>query len=173
MPLLTIASAVSRMSCSLTLQANLFQLFQPIGGVCANELPGADCAASAPLLQTIPRANKIAIRTCREALIVSPYFSDWYEWLRSRPLSFRLNRTGRPHPLSTGVGPVKGTASILMFIVPYGTESQVYRFCVSDGLNHLILHARAEWGPKTQRPGPRRRRGSFNRSQERIKKISP
>src|SRR3982750_4614118 len=36
MPLDTIASAVSRMSCSLTLHWNLFQLFQPIGGVFAS-----------------------------------------------------------------------------------------------------------------------------------------
>ena len=35
MPELTIASAVSRTICSFTLQANLFQLFQPIGGVSA------------------------------------------------------------------------------------------------------------------------------------------
>ncbi len=35
MPVATIASAVSRTICSLTLQANLFQLFQPIGGVSA------------------------------------------------------------------------------------------------------------------------------------------
>src|SRR5205809_169258 len=33
MPEATIASAVSRTVCSFTLQANLFQLFQPIGGV--------------------------------------------------------------------------------------------------------------------------------------------
>src|SRR3989338_1991866 len=32
MPLATIASAVSRTSCSLTSQPNLFQLFHPIGG---------------------------------------------------------------------------------------------------------------------------------------------
>src|SRR5688572_13706956 len=36
MPLATIASAVSRISCSLTLQPNLFQLFQPICGVFAS-----------------------------------------------------------------------------------------------------------------------------------------
>src|SRR6267143_2793853 len=37
MPLLTTASAISRMSLSLTLQPNLFQLFHPIGGVGARE----------------------------------------------------------------------------------------------------------------------------------------
>src|SRR5947199_9985360 len=36
MPEATIASAVARTVCSFTLQANLFQLFQPIGGVSAS-----------------------------------------------------------------------------------------------------------------------------------------
>src|ERR1700730_8512344 len=38
MPLATIASAISLINCSLTLQPNLFQLFQPIGGVRASPL---------------------------------------------------------------------------------------------------------------------------------------
>src|SRR6185369_13691645 len=38
MPLDTIASAISLIRFSLTLQANLFQLFQPIGGVLARPL---------------------------------------------------------------------------------------------------------------------------------------
>src|SRR5689334_18435604 len=37
MPEVTIASAISRMSLSLTLQPNLFQLFQPMGGVAPTE----------------------------------------------------------------------------------------------------------------------------------------
>src|SRR5260370_41861928 len=37
MPLLTTASAISRMSVSLTLHPNLFQLFHPIGGVGARD----------------------------------------------------------------------------------------------------------------------------------------
>src|SRR5215213_1978951 len=41
MPLVTIASAISLISFSLTLQANLFQLFQPIGGVLARPLSRA------------------------------------------------------------------------------------------------------------------------------------
>src|SRR6185437_13324758 len=41
MPLATIASASLRMRSSLTLQANLFQLFQPIGGVLASPLSSA------------------------------------------------------------------------------------------------------------------------------------
>src|ERR1043166_8918692 len=41
MPLVTIASAISLMSFSLTLQPNLFQLFQPIGGVLARPLSSA------------------------------------------------------------------------------------------------------------------------------------
>src|SRR4051812_33853995 len=47
-PLVTMASAVSRISCSLTWQANRFQLFQPMGGVfarVARESNGfTDCA---------------------------------------------------------------------------------------------------------------------------------
>ncbi len=38
MPVAIMASAISLMSCSLTLHPNLFQLFHPIGGVCANAL---------------------------------------------------------------------------------------------------------------------------------------
>src|SRR3954466_7062063 len=44
MPEATIASAVSRINASLTLQPNLFQLFHPIGGVwasCSNFWPSA------------------------------------------------------------------------------------------------------------------------------------
>src|SRR5947209_4483869 len=52
MPLETIASAVCRTVCSFTLHANLFQLFQPIGGVSASPLGALftvsclDCADS-------------------------------------------------------------------------------------------------------------------------------
>src|SRR4029078_3500058 len=38
MPLVTMASAIDFIRSSLTLQANLFQLFQPIGGVFARPL---------------------------------------------------------------------------------------------------------------------------------------
>src|SRR4051812_29866153 len=38
MPDVTIASAAARTVFSSTLQANLFQLFQPMGGVCARPL---------------------------------------------------------------------------------------------------------------------------------------
>src|SRR6266852_501579 len=48
MPLATIASAISLINCSLTLQANLFQLFQPIGGVRARPLPTARALVRAP-----------------------------------------------------------------------------------------------------------------------------
>jgi hypothetical protein len=41
MPDRTIASAISLIKLSLTLQANLFQLFQPIGGVLARPLSSA------------------------------------------------------------------------------------------------------------------------------------
>src|SRR2546421_9689775 len=41
MPVLTSASAISLINFSLTLQPNLFQLFQPIGGVRASPLSSA------------------------------------------------------------------------------------------------------------------------------------
>src|SRR5271166_3468151 len=40
MPFVAIASATDLIKSSLTLQANLFQLFHPIGGVCANSSRG-------------------------------------------------------------------------------------------------------------------------------------
>src|SRR6266403_4798261 len=43
MPVLTTASAISRISLSLTSHPNLFQLFHPIGGVAATV---ADCASA-------------------------------------------------------------------------------------------------------------------------------
>src|SRR5256884_875146 len=63
MPLLTTASAISRMSLSLTLQPNLFQLFQPIGGVGARDadvcadVAGARRAAKAPTTRQARRAR--------------------------------------------------------------------------------------------------------------------
>src|SRR5713226_8515820 len=45
MPVLTTASAISRISLSLTLQPNLFQLFQPMGGVAATAGVACACAA--------------------------------------------------------------------------------------------------------------------------------
>ena len=67
MPVLTIASAVSRISCSLTLQANLFQLFQPIGGVCANFGDGlfTGCATAVLLVTVTGDVRKTAIRALR------------------------------------------------------------------------------------------------------------
>src|ERR1041385_9024231 len=60
MPLVTIASAISLISFSLTLQANLFQLFQPIGGVLARPL---SCAAALDEQQTKNkrRVNRVFI----------------------------------------------------------------------------------------------------------------
>src|SRR6185312_974810 len=45
MPLDTIASATPRTTSSETLPANLFQLFQPMGGVRASPLSGTSCSA--------------------------------------------------------------------------------------------------------------------------------
>src|SRR5450755_255726 len=57
MPDLTMASAICRIMSSFTLQPNLFQLFQPMGGVLANDLSWAASSDGA-----ISRLN-IAIRT--------------------------------------------------------------------------------------------------------------
>src|SRR5579859_5229727 len=43
MPVVTTASAISRISLSLTLQPNLFQLFQPMGGVAATAAAAWAC----------------------------------------------------------------------------------------------------------------------------------
>ncbi len=59
MPEATIASAVSRTVCSLTSQANLFQLFQPIGGVRARPF-GALFTTSCVVSASAGAANKLA-----------------------------------------------------------------------------------------------------------------
>src|SRR5205807_9443162 len=71
LPLLAMASAVSRISWSLTLQPNLFQLFQPMGGVWASWADGvllADCASALPHRTRMICATK-AIPKCRKIFI--------------------------------------------------------------------------------------------------------
>src|SRR6185369_11313532 len=58
MPLVTIASAISLISFSLTLQANLFQLFQPIGGVFARPL---SCACTLVPQQASNKRRAISV----------------------------------------------------------------------------------------------------------------
>src|SRR6185369_16068683 len=58
MPLVTIASAISLISFSLTLQANLFQLFQPIGGVLATPL---SCALALVQQQAKQKTRAISV----------------------------------------------------------------------------------------------------------------
>src|SRR5438309_9593683 len=69
MPLATIASAASLISCSLTLQPKWFQLFHPIGGVRASPLsraarpgPGATTGA-----MSSTASNGLARRECTAA----------------------------------------------------------------------------------------------------------
>src|ERR1051325_8428516 len=62
MPLVTIAFAISLISFSLTLQANLFQLFQPIGGVLARPLSWA--------LTVKQKAKSISDMSVRDLFIV-------------------------------------------------------------------------------------------------------
>src|SRR6266550_913204 len=54
MPLLTTASAISRMSLSLTLHPNLFQLFHPIGGVGARDADACADVAGASRVARVP-----------------------------------------------------------------------------------------------------------------------
>ena len=59
MPDDTIASAVSRISCSSMRQPNLFQLFQPIGGVGARPRGAAVVAVDAALCHAVVVANTV------------------------------------------------------------------------------------------------------------------
>src|ERR1044072_1655634 len=71
-PLETIASAVSRISDSLTSQPKWFQLFHPIGGVSATRLGGAYAGA-----QTIGVSEKGQLGVVRvRALPINPG-RDW------------------------------------------------------------------------------------------------
>jgi hypothetical protein len=74
MPELTIASALLRTICSFTLQANLFQLFQPIGGVRARPFgpfPMTSWVVSAVAAEvTLASANRQA-NQC-SALLIHP-----------------------------------------------------------------------------------------------------
>src|SRR5882762_7793490 len=72
MPLATIASAVSLINCSLTLQPKWFQLFHPMGGVRASPLsrtarevgPGLGATTGA---MSSTASNGLARRECTEA----------------------------------------------------------------------------------------------------------
>ena len=56
MPLETMASAACLMRSSLTLQANLFQLFQPMGGVRASPLSSAGISLG---MARMPKTNAV------------------------------------------------------------------------------------------------------------------
>src|SRR5882757_1548235 len=58
MPLLTTASAISRMSLSLTLHPNLFQLFHPIGGVGARDADVCADVAGARRVAKVPTTRQ-------------------------------------------------------------------------------------------------------------------
>src|SRR5271165_3887872 len=67
MLVLTIASAISRISFSLTLQPNLFQLFQPITGVGASKACRAvSVVCAAEILHTRNDAERIKIRNVKK-----------------------------------------------------------------------------------------------------------
>src|SRR4051812_47411293 len=75
MPELTIASALSRTICSFTLQANLFQLFQPIGGVSARPLGAlftTSCVVSAATAEENPAIAATHINKQKARFITIP-----------------------------------------------------------------------------------------------------
>src|SRR5215813_9356563 len=70
MPLATMASAMPLINCSLTLQPNLFQLFQPMGGVRASplsvaRLPGAAARKTGAVNKNAASARRAMV--CMEA----------------------------------------------------------------------------------------------------------
>ena len=81
MPLLTIASAICRISVSLMLQPKVFQVFQPIGGVRATPLSSA-CASdvdspTAMYEVRIPAAAMASHRPSRaRRCMVSPFLAS-------------------------------------------------------------------------------------------------
>ena len=79
MPLLTIASAICRISVSLMLQPNVFQVFQPIGGVRATPFSSA-CALGALMPNTTAGSRTPTARTDNQRQIV---------WCRFIGLSLR------------------------------------------------------------------------------------
>src|SRR5260370_445816 len=124
MPDLTMASAIPRTSSSLTLQANLFQVFQPIGGVRARPLETEfSCAIAVRLRDETRRVSKsnfldmligfwIAamernscfIRTSRRAGSIGltiPACASKLVWLKGGVLMSALGaRVENPHPLA-------------------------------------------------------------------------
>src|SRR5437588_614164 len=74
MPVLTSASAISLINFSLTLQPNLFQLFQPIGGVRASPLSSARARASNALAHATNemRRSQRQRRSVAALLILKP-----------------------------------------------------------------------------------------------------
>ena len=66
MPLVTIASAIWRISVSLMLQPKVFQVFQPIGGVRATPLSSA-CAGRGATTASVVTVASVSARTPRTA----------------------------------------------------------------------------------------------------------
>src|SRR5437667_9695113 len=76
MPLLTMASAISRMTLSLTLQPNLFQLFHPMGGVGASKEVSerVDGASKATVFSRRNAPRKIRRGRYRKGIMVPRIF---------------------------------------------------------------------------------------------------
>src|ERR1019366_3922537 len=97
MPLETMASAACLIRSSLTLQENLFQLFQPMGGVRANPLSRArnSPAATRKPSAAIPKAA----RTMRTFVSMSlDYHIAARSWRSGRPMHYIVvHKDGRVH----------------------------------------------------------------------------
>src|SRR5712664_1365415 len=92
------ASAISRISLSLTSQPNLFQLFQPIGGVAAMV---ADCAAAVSANKPLTNRQNIAstsraVPACRQDFLAIMSFTV-------TPLFGRADYTLPENKLPTGI----------------------------------------------------------------------
>src|SRR5258708_24237181 len=89
------ASAVSRIKLSLTLQPNLFQLFHRIGGVCASGVDAgflADCAATIPNMHIARQMRIMETRMHRCLVIVSSCVFPWRNHLACGPSGYPTYR---------------------------------------------------------------------------------
>src|SRR5208282_2765748 len=111
MPLVTTASAISLISFSLTSQPNLFQLFQPMGGVRANPFSKARAGAKAKRKHAASQRVVFFI-TCSVFEAMAPSFLPTSQGLQTsrnyRPdfitLSRRSGRRGTVDNLIVAMG---------------------------------------------------------------------
>src|SRR6266404_1754936 len=133
MPVLTMASAISRISLSLTSHPNLFQLFQPIGGVAAMV---ADCALAVcgnkPLAsrQNIASTSR-AVPACRQDFLAITSFTSTPSFGRA---DYTVSENNLPTDIRRGVI-AQGTSFALSYLgTPMGMSPKVLnRRATRDG----------------------------------------